>query len=217
MHPARRIWFFAIVQALFLFPACKSTHENTAKTRILNNTASVKKEPLYSDLSGEARFFKFIFAKYPELYYPLGSSMFLESYSRGSGTLRWKFSFMVIDTTVRIDSTLKTETLPTIDTTLTDEKLYLVEITDTVISRFLPDVHFYSGKHTHHWEIGGELSFYGFVNKYTADFIYDQYEDGYSPSFKQMIGAITFKDETEKTQFRAAFQERFLIDPFKEL
>lgn len=198
MQSALRIWFIAIVHALFLFPACKSTTENTVKAQLPNDTTTANAPPLFNDLSGEARFFKIILAKYPDDFFPIGSGGFMETFSRDSGKLHWKFSFMEMDSTQM------------------DEKKYLVEVSDSTIRKMLPDAHFYSGKHTHHWEIGGEASFYGFVNKYTADFIYDRYEDGYSPAFKQMIGTITFKDEAEKTLFRAAFQERFLIDPFKQ-
>ena len=137
--------------------------------------------------SNEQKFFKEIFEKYPGDYYPLGSdSLFSESFSPKTGEVVWKFSFLPIDT-------IKT-----------DGKRYLKEISDPVMEKYLPTIHFYYGKHSHHWELGSKVNFIGFLQNNIADFIFDQSTTDLNDDFLQVVNKVSIRDQKEKENFTSA-------------
>ena len=137
--------------------------------------------------SNEQKFFKEIFEKYPGDYYPLGlDSLFSESFSPKTGEVVWKFSFLPIDT-------IKT-----------DEKRYLKEISDPVMEKYLPTIHFYYGKHSHHWELGSKVNFIGFLQDNNADFIFDQSTTDLNADFIHVVNKVSIRDQKEKENFTSA-------------
>lgn len=137
-----------------------------------------------TDTSNEQVFFNAIYHKYPDDYFPLGSgTIFLETYSAETQKLKWTFSFFVMDSTK------------------SGAAQYLNETKKPSLEKYLPHTHFYSGIHSHHYELGGSVGFAGFVHKGQAGFITGENETGLNESLNGIIKQAVIPGTSEKEKF----------------
>lgn len=141
-------------------------------------------------LTNEQKFFHCIYQQYPDDYFPLGSaSIFSESYNAKTNKLIWKFSFLVVDSAKA------------------DEAKYLKEINDTILKKYLPSVHLYFGTHSHHYEVGSQADFIGFLYNDKGDFLFSKTTPGFNKEFIRLMKSVSIPGKEEKEKFCSSLAE----------
>jgi len=129
-------------------------------------------------LTNEQKFFECIFQKYPNEYFVLTDIIHWENHYG-------KLYFVQVQPNDLV------------------ENRYLIEINDTVIKKYLPLTHFYTGLVNGYYEIyDGPKVFIGFLHKDTGDFALDtRTENGINKGLMNTIKGITIKGKEEKEKF----------------
>lgn len=141
--------------------------------------------------TNEQAFFNCVFKKYPEKFYPLGSTtVFSESYDSATNTLIWKLAFLIIDSSKSQDCR------------------YLNEISYPVLKKHLPALHFYVGRHSLHPEIGGRRDFVAFLQNDTADFSFNN--TTLNDQLLQILKGISISQRIEREKFSEALLSTFI-------
>lgn len=148
---------------------------------IVTNSFAQKSE------TNEQTFFNLIFKKYPDRYFSLGSNSFSEEYNSDTKKPVRKSSFIIVN-----DKGTKAQK-------------YLRERKDSILAKYLPSFHFYSGKYTCHLELSvNGLGFVGFLSKGNADFVFDTTTSGFKSDFIKAIKGIKLSGKMDMEKFCSA-------------
>jgi hypothetical protein len=179
----------AYILVLFSLPSCSQTNTDKKEKgpeEIVINLVGDSIQVF--DDSQVGNFFKILFEKYNNDYYPLGSGItFSEGITASEpDSYHSKSAFLIIDS-------LKT-----------GNDKYVIDITPEII-RQQSHLRIYKGKYGCHWELSVDgCEWMGFTNGIDADFIFNSEDGGYDKDFAKALNKIDFKDNEEKETFSSA-------------
>jgi hypothetical protein len=140
-------------------------------------------------LSNEKLFFKSVYQKHPNEYFELGCTNHLTSLRSGFLKNRYieKASFLSVNTAE------------------SDEKQYLREINDSVIRKYLPNLHFYYGKLSCSHGLGVDgVALIGFLHGDYGDFVLNQRENDFNASLLSAVKGAVINGHENKQNFTFA-------------
>ena len=143
------------------------------------------------DNSKAGFFFKEIYSKHGDRYYPLDSDI---TFSDGV-TVDEPDSYYSISSFIIVDSLSE------------GNEKYLIDITPRIVKQ-LSDISLYKGKWQCHWELSPNgCEWIGFSDGSDADFIWNKNGGGYSQDFVKALNKVDFQTKEEKETFCSSILE----------